>query len=616
MEGWLYWYSMASMALPIRTQLSALIFRKALRRKNVQAVAQQDHTAESEDDAQSSSEEASGYESDQSVINLVGVDTERICTCLQYHFMILNGVVKLVIFSAFLLQLLGWIPFVAGISAWALTLPANAWFSGRVLRQSRRLMKLRDTRLSKINEMLLGMRHIKFSALELQWENRVLALRNLELKALWKFLLADSGLFACWTVSPILLAVASLSAYVFIVGSLLPSITFVSIGLFNSLETTLGSLPELFTLYLDSLVSLRRIDGYLLQAERQNMLVDGPVISFESATVGWPVDESDSTSTGFVLRDIDLSFPPGSLSVICGKVGTGKTLLLSAILGDSEIHDGSISVPTAQDPQETAGYSKEWIVPGSVAYVSQVPWLESTSLRNNILFGLPFKKKRYDSVLTACALREDLAALPDYDDTEIGADGINLSGGQKWRISLARAVYSRAETLLMEDIFSAVDTRVGAHIYEKCLTGDICKDRTRILATHHLSLVMPETTFLVELGENRVLFAGPPNGHAGYEEPDWEGSDTDIADPEVDDSAAHVSLPHQNNGNEEQKPNEASKTARKFMQEEVREKGSVKGRIYLAYVKSSSSLLFWVASICMYLTYQFAIIGMFIRPLL
>lgn len=599
MEGWAYWFSLSDLALPVRTQISGLIFDKALRRKNIRSVTQEDHDSEEEDSP--SSGDAGALKSHQSIVNLVGVDTERIFYFVQYHFLILAGMVKLVIFSAFLLKLLGWIPFLAGILAWASTLPANTWFSKRVLAESRSLMKLRDTKLSRISEVLLGMRQIKFGAMESQWEQRILALRETELKTLWKFFLADSGLFACWVISPILLAVALLSAYVLIHGSLLPSVAFVSIGIFNTLETTLGSLPELFTLGLDSLVSLRRIDAYLHEPERQCNLADGSSISFEGASISWPIEDMAGEDETFVMHDLDFTLPNGALSVISGKVGAGKTLLLSAILGEAELLNGTIRVPKAQ-----YAYPDKWIIPGSIAYVSQTAWLENDSLRNNILFGLPFEKARYDTVIKVCALEADLAVLTDGDNTELGANGVNLSGGQKWRVALARAVYSQAEILIMEDIFSAVDAHVGAWIFENCLTGDICQGRTRILVTHHLGLVLPAASFVVELSDGIVTYSGPPKGsvcsaHSCHSQSTSSG--------EVTEDHLDVRPMSSARGADDQHPESNAPTPKKFMQEETRERGTVKGSVYLTYVKSSGGVLLWAACVGVYLAYQGGVIG-------
>ncbi|KAF4472248.1 ATP-dependent bile acid permease [Fusarium albosuccineum] len=602
MEGWAYWYSLSDVALPIRTQISGLIFDKALRRKNIKSASQDGHSSDSEEST-TSDEDSGVLKSHQAIVNLVGIDTERLFYFFQFHFMILNGVIKLVIFSAFLLQLLGWIPFVAGIAAWALTLPPNTWFSGKVLAESRSLMGLRDAKLSKINEVLVGMRQIKFSALESQWEQRILALRETELKTLWKFFLADSGLFACWVISPILLAVASLTAYVLLHGSLLPSVAFVSIGVFNNLETTLGSLPELFTLGLDSLVSVRRINTYLSEPERKGIITNASDISFEGASISWPAEERTPYQDRFILHGLYLSFPQGGLSVISGRIGTGKSLLLSAILGEADLLDGSIYAPKGQSAQHNDADPNNWIIPGSIAYVSDSPWLENTSLRNNILFGLPFVKPRYDQVIQVCALEEDLDALPDRDGTELGANGVNLSGGQKWRITLARAVYSQVETLVMEDIFSAVDARVGAWIFEKCLAGDICKGRTRIIATHHVSLVLPEASFVVELGYGTVTYSGPPRDQVDQCSSPSAG---EVTDSQTDEFELLMNAPPV----KQVVPLEVSSEApAKFMQEEIRQKGTVKGGVYLTYIGSSGGLPWWAICIGVYVAYQAGIIG-------
>ena len=606
MEGWAYWYSLSDVALPIRTQISGLIFDKALRRKNIKTASQQDDSSDSEESTASTEEDTGVLKSHQAIVNLVGIDNERLLYFFQFHFMILNGVIKLVIFSSFILQLLGWIPFAAGILAWALTLPLNTWFSGKVLAESRSLMRLRDAKLSKINEVLTGMRQIKFSALESQWEQRLLALRETELHTLWRFFLADSGLFACWVISPILLAVASLAAYVLVNGSLMPSVAFVSVGIFNNLETTLGSLPELVTLGLDSMVSVQRINTYLNEPERKDTITNGPGIAFEGASISWPAEDQTPCHDRFILHGLNLSFPPGGLSVISGRIGTGKSLLLSAILDEADLLDGSIRTPKGQGTQRDDVDLNNWIIQGSVAYVSDSPWLENTSLRNNVLFGLPFVKERYDKIIRVCALEEDLDALPDGDGTELGANGVNLSGGQKWRITLARAVYSRAEILVMEDIFSAVDARVGAWIFEKCLTGDICEGRTRIVATHHMSLVLPEASFVVELGNNTVTYSGPPQNRMDQR---WSPSVRDATDTHTDrnsDFELLMDVPHVKQDQPSAAPSEAPA---KFMQEETRQKGTVKGGVYLTYVGSSGGLPWWAICIGVYVAYQVGVIG-------
>jgi hypothetical protein len=211
MEGWLYWYSNYALALPIRVQLSNLIFEKSLRCKGRgSGVQESDHHQNVGEELQTEKESKKPVPAS---INLVGVDTERIFVFLQTHFMIGNGIFRVIIFSALLQRLMGWPPFAAGVLAWALILPANGWFSSRVLAQSKTLMMLRDTRLARTSELLHGLRQIKLFALESQWLTRILEVREEELQALWRFFLASSGVASCWVLTPIFIAAATLASW-------------------------------------------------------------------------------------------------------------------------------------------------------------------------------------------------------------------------------------------------------------------------------------------------------------------------------------------------------------------------------------------------------------------
>ncbi|KAK7224969.1 hypothetical protein V2G26_012972 [Clonostachys chloroleuca] len=615
MDGWAWWYSVADLSLPVRSQMASLVFDKSLRRKDVKAATKEaDDWSENEDKPQAEETDATDKEtvlkSRQAIVNLVGVDLDRISQFLQFHFLIINGVVKLALFSVFLLRLIGWLPFVAGMLAWLLTLPPNAWFSKKVLKESDSLMKLRDRKLSKVSEALLGIRQIKFSALEAEWEQRISAARRAELKALWRYFLADSGVFGCWAISPILLAATCLTVYVFINGRLTPSVAFVSIGVFNSLETTLVALPELITLGIESFVSAKRLGAYLNGPERRDILTNSHSVGFERAMISWPAEQRRASEDRFTLSGLNLSFPTGELSIISGKTGSGKSLLISALIGEADLIEGFIHVPNrAGGACEDADYHQydSWVIPGSVAYIGQNPWLENGSLRDNVLFGLPFLKSRYDAVITACALRDDLAILPDGDNTELGANGVNLSGGQKWRVTLARAIYSRADTLIMDDVFSAVDTHVGRWILDKCLTGSLCQGRTRILVTHASGLVLSEASYIVELSDGRVKYAGPPDeplissASSSDSEDSYSPSATIIGEGSV-------------LGNLEDEPATPSPSvppgdSKKFFQEEARERGTVKSRIYLTYLKSSGGMIMWFVWAGVFFSHEISIVA-------
>ncbi|KAF5658311.1 hypothetical protein FHETE_9965 [Fusarium heterosporum] len=620
-EGWVFWYSFASIALPVRSQMSTLIFEKSLRRKNVKSAEKPKESDTTQDGATDKKDEdepddsSSVLKSRQSIVNLVGVDALRISNFTGFQFLIINSVFKLIFFSFFLVQLIGWIPFTAGLVAWGLILPANTYFSKELLSRSDKLMKLRDEKLAVVNEALLGMRQIKFAALESRWERRILAMRERELKTLWGLFVIDTGLFGCWVVSPILLAATSLAVYAILHGKLLPSVAFVSIGIFKSLEVSLGVLPELITMGVDTYVSLKRIQTYLNGPEMENTLSEGPEVALKSASIAWPEDDETPDEDRFVLRNLNIEFPTGELSVISGKTGTGKSLLLSAILGEADVLEGSVHVPQTVSPAErrdAQAHLGDWILSGSVAYVGQTPWLESASLRDNILFGLPFVEERYNRVIEVCALKKDLEILTDGDKTELGANGINLSGGQKWRVTLARAIYSRAEILVLDDVFSAVDAHVGRHIFEKCITGDICKGRTRILVTHHVALVQSRAKYIVELGEGIVLHAGLISDFIRdgtlEEIRQHEATAQQVLEDEttaVNSEEASITDPTENNLLQKV----SSKNAQQFIQDEVREKGVVKKHVYLTYLKDSGGVFLWGICALIFLGFEVGILG-------
>ncbi|KAJ3186105.1 hypothetical protein HK101_009741 [Irineochytrium annulatum] len=189
------------------------------------------------------------------------------------------------------------------------------------------------------------------------------------------------------------------------------------------------------------------------------------------------------------LEEIAFTVPRGSLVAVVGAVGAGKSSLLSAMIGGLKAH-------------ERRGKSPKVVFGGSVGYVSQQAWIMNSTLRENVLFGLPFDEKRYAAAVDVVSLRKDLAVLPGGDDAEIGEKGINLSGGQKQRVSLARLVYQDCEIVLMDDCLSAVDAQVGREIFENCICGAL-KTKTRILVTHQLHFV-PQCDIIISMKDGRI----------------------------------------------------------------------------------------------------------------
>ena len=190
----------------------------------------------------------------------------------------------------------------------------------------------------------------------------------------------------------------------------------------------------------------------------------------------------------FILQDIEFTAESGSLTIITGPVGSGKSTFLSAIAGEIPATSGTISRK------------------GSVVYVPQIAWIFSGTIRENILFGEPYDEAKYTRIIEACALKEDIQHFPDCDQTVVGERGEVLSGGQRTRVSLARAVYADADIFLLDDPLSAVDFNVGQHIFEKCIKG-LLGQKTRVI-TSHQEHHMKEADNVIVLYKGRVLGKG------------------------------------------------------------------------------------------------------------
>ncbi|KAI1821823.1 P-loop containing nucleoside triphosphate hydrolase protein [Xylaria intraflava] len=637
-ETVIFWLSWAELCVPIRAELSSLIFQKSMRRKDVKGGNKRKTGPDSEEPAvpgrpgssggtegpgaQESSEDEAELlrKSKQSTVNLIGVDAKRVAEFANFNWFFPSSVFKLIVSLVFLLDLLGWKALVAGFGTMVLVTPVNIYFSKKYSESQDKLMQVRDEKMGVVAEALQGIRQIKFSALESQWENKIGLVRERELKCVWDAFVYDVMLLACWATSPVLLAAVSLAVYATLHGSLTPSVAFVSLSIFKALELTLSIVPELTTDLLDAWVSVDRIDAYLRGAEIKKITEESDEISFKNASIAWPSDNDsasgDDESDRFVLRDVNLAFPKGELSVISGKTGSGKSLLLAAILGEVDLLSGTITkppVPLLHERHDSKANKDNWIIPGAVAYVAQIPWIENATFKDNILFDLPYDDYRYKKTIEVCALVKDIEMLADGDETEIGANGINLSGGQKWRITLARAVYSRAGILVLDDIFSAVDAHVGRHIFEKCLNGELGIGRTRVLVTHHVGLCAPKTKYLAELGNGHVLHAGLVSelvetgileqikSHEPEREEDEESRDGEDATA-VNSEASEIGT-ETVHGSLVGVPAKAPQP-RKFVEDEKKEEGAIKGRVYSVYLKYSGSWPFWSGAAVIFLLVQ------------
>ncbi|PGH10325.1 hypothetical protein GX51_00082 [Blastomyces parvus] len=613
-ESWLYWISFAKLSIPVYEQIAAVVFAKSMRRKNVKG----SQTSSSTDDQGSNRNgteplkddadaEDDSQQTNQGTINLVAVDAKRVSDFAAYNYFIPSTIIKLTTAFTFLGLLIGWKSLFSGLLVSVVVTPVNIFVANKYSGSQITLMKLRDQKMAVITEVLQGIRQIKFSALETQWQRKIGDIRNAELNAQWAVFRYDIVLIGIWILGPVMLSAVSLGVYYLLYGELSASVAFTTVSIFSSLELTLAILPELITDFLEAWVSVGRIEKFLTSAEKGHNTLPSAQICFEKATIAWPVEDADETDSRFTLQDISLNFPSKGFSVISGKTGSGKSLLIASILGESDILSGVVRVPEApplQDRFNDHANKENWIIDSAIAYVAQIPWIENATIKDNILFGLPCDSERYHKVLFACALEKDLDMLPNGELTDIGANGINLSGGQKWRISFARALYSRAGILIMDDLFSALDAHTGRHLHVHALTGELGRGRTRILVTHHVALCLGETDYSVYLQNGTV-------GHAGtVDELRRTGELTEILSDNANEAARQNDEVEDDIGglgavaDDLQKilshtsavtSDAALKNApAKFQQDEWRETGSVKVAHYKTYFQSGGNIWYWL----------------------
>uniref|UniRef100_A0A8C2BGL1 ABC-type glutathione-S-conjugate transporter n=1 Tax=Cyprinus carpio TaxID=7962 RepID=A0A8C2BGL1_CYPCA len=423
------------------------------------------------------------------IVNLVSADTQKLMDFVVYFNAVWLAPIEVTLCLFFLWQHLG-PSALAGIATVIFIFPLNGFIARKRSKLQEIQMKYMDGRVKLMNEILNGIKILKFYAWEKAFLEQVLGYREKELKTLKKSQILYSVSIASFNSSSFLIAFAMFGVYVLIDDKniLDAQKIFVSMALINILKTPLSQLPFAMSTTMQALVSLKRLGKFLCQDELKPDNVTRE--SFKSGerslngTFSWSKDGPPC------LKRISVRVPCGSLVAVVGHVGSGKSSLLSAMLGETEKRSGAVSVK------------------GSVAYVPQQAWIQNASLQDNILFGREKKESWYQRVLEACALLPDLDNLPAGDTTEIGEKGLNLSGGQKQRVSLARAVYRKADVYLLDDPLSAVDAHVGQHIFNKVIgPKGILRDKTRILVTHGMSF-LPQADLILVLVDGEISERG------------------------------------------------------------------------------------------------------------
>ena len=478
------------------------------------------------------------------LVSLASNDLERTTKLCQMLAYLIVGPLEAVVAGFLLWRVVG----IATLAGYGVLLVLVLWsgVAGKLFGSLRYVTaKFTDVRLQLTSQIVGGARVLKAFGWEAAFASEVRAVREREVAALWRtsaLRAVNEGIF---NAAPVVLgAVTFLTAHFSTQRQTLrASEVFVALTLLQFMQAEMCAFfPRAIESIAETSVLLERLQR-LLELPEAPALQDlscgrgvappsEAVLTLTKLSAGWPsqgacgsltaaptpmqkagdaegagavtLDFSSSSSSRpqLALRDVSLSLRPGMLFGVCGPVGCGKSTLLLRILQEvaGEVNGAA------------GGGAASVALCGSVSYAPQCPWIESGSVKNNILLGghatAPVDEARYRRVVHACCLEEDFAAWSEGDSTLVGERGVTLSGGQKARIGLARALYREADVYLLDDPLSAVDTRVGRQIYQRAVKA-FCGHAAVLLVTHQVHFFQRGVDRILALqGNGSELFSG------------------------------------------------------------------------------------------------------------
>ncbi|CAM1291421.1 ABCC5 (predicted) [Pycnogonum litorale] len=456
------------------------------------------------------------------MVNMFATDASSIYDAPLFIPLLIGGPLMIIAGIIYVYWILGAISLV-GMVVFIAFFPIQVGISRMLGKIRKKTLTVSDQRANRMTELINCIKLIKLYAWEATFTNNVNAARNREKIYLQQAQYIQSISLSLGPSVPIVAAVVTFLAHIALGGQLTPSQAFTTLTLYYIIGMAVRSLPHELKTVINAAVSIDRIKNVLLLPNQENYVnklnfskneTDIDVIDISSASLTWNGSETGSQlvlfekdpnyasyqkvgdmndgSVGTLnsddpmiqaksnddeddlrlnscgsnnLRNINLNVTQGSTVAIIGATGSGKSSLLCAILDQMTLVSGSVTVR------------------GSCAYVSQEHWVLNATLRENILMGSDFDAARYYNVVCSCALNEDISHLPGGDSTQIGDRGMTLSGGQKSRLCLARAVYADRDVYLIDDCFSSLDSKTSKHIYKHVIQG-ILQDKTLLFVTH------------------------------------------------------------------------------------------------------------------------------------
>eukprot|EP00835_Amoeboradix_gromovi_P004345 NODE_333_length_10741_cov_0.423135.p1 type:complete len:1269 gc:universal NODE_333_length_10741_cov_0.423135:3321-7127(+) len=364
-------------------------------------------------------------------------------------------------------------------------LPINAWIGMDVAKTISKVTKVTLDRVQKVVEVLPVMKLIKFYVWESHFQGEIEKDRKVEESLMLRKLILRACNYTAVFVFPVFTVWITLWTFQLTGGAIDPIISFTCLNLFNSLRYPLLLLPNAITDFAGALKGIESIERFLDLKE-----VDPPTNLDTHQDHDILIENAEFTWTGKdKLLIEDLKIKHGTLVAIVGDVGAGKSSLLAAISGEMRLVSGQRNITT------------------SISLCPQEAWLLKETIKKNILLGAPFSAKRLDQVVHSCGLKTDLEMFQDGQDMLVLEGGSNLSGGQRQRVSLARSVYANSDMILLDDPLSALDQKVGKHIFDECIKKFLRK-RTILLSTNNLNQVN-DVDYVILMKNGQIACHGP-----------------------------------------------------------------------------------------------------------
>ncbi|KAF8907014.1 P-loop containing nucleoside triphosphate hydrolase protein [Gymnopilus junonius] len=486
----------------------------------------------------------------------------------------------------------------AGFSLFLMGIPVQSWIVKRSYATRTKSMIFTDRRVKLIQQLLSGIRVIKFFAWEVPFLNILYGIRKNELRYIRCLLLIRAFNNAVAASFPILATILAFICYSLSGHSLNPGIIFSSLSLFQLLRTPVMLLPISLSSITDAYNALSRL-YYVFVAETasDDRIMDPnaeAAVTVKHASFTWEVSASTSDETFkakrkenkkksqespsekkllpdtvseiavFRLDDVNMVVPRGQLCAIVGHVGSGKSSLLQGLIGEMRKTQGTV----------TFG--------GSLSYCPQSAWIQNGTVRENICFGKPFDSERYWKAIHDSCLEADLALLDHGDLTEIGEKGISLSGGQKQRLNICRSIYADTDIQIFDDPLSALDAHVGKDVFQNVLRSNGQKT-TRILVTHALHF-LPQVDFIITMSDGHIAEQGTFEQLMANEEGAFAKFIKEFERQKNEEAESAEEEENTSTKNSEPSANKEVKApAKALMQMEERAVGSVSGPTYSTY---------------------------------